>query len=266
MQLSRRSGALLLIVALALLVAALAGPARRAWDERTRAQNARALAEKVAQERAAAKERFTADRTQILAELRARIERKDYAAAMAMASPYVPVGDDELRALHRQAAGAESLRQRREAYRALVTRDCTEANARRHATTIVAAASDRFAAAAPPLVAARVTGTQAHDAILSRLREPPSPHLDPNAPEHVDEPSHERIERLKHEYRARILPDYQGFLLAGGADDLICAWHLEGARKAGSSTLRYAIDLWLAPHPDGKSLAPDLLAFSDRPV
>ena len=178
MQLSRRSGALLLIVALALLVAALAGPVRRAWDERVRAQSARALAEQVAQERAAAKQRFESDRTQILAEIRARIDRQDYAGAMAMARPYVPVGDDALRALHKEAAVAESLRQRRETYRALVARDCTEANARLHATTIVAAASERFATAEPPRTLARVTGTPARDTIVARLREPPSPHLD----------------------------------------------------------------------------------------
>ena len=264
MPLSRRSGALLLIVALALLVAALAGPVRRAWDERVRVQSARALAEQVAQERAAAKQRFESDRPQILAEIHARLDRQDYAGALALAGSYVPVGDDALRALHREAANALSLRQRREAYRALVARDCTEANASLHATTIVAAASERFATVEPPRTLARITGPSARDTIVARLREPPPPHLDAKGADHAD--AHERIERLKHEYRARVLPDYQGLLFAPNADELICAWHIEGDRKTGFGALRYAIDLWLAPAPDGKSLAPDLIAFSERPA
>ena len=262
----RRSSALLLIVALALLVTALAGPVRRAWDERARAEAARTLAEKVDKERADATARFGAERPRILAEVRERLDQRDFAGAMTAASPYVHLGDEALRELFKEAASSESRRKRRDLYRTLIGRECTQANVSAQARTIVAAASESAAAAAPPLTLVRLTGAEARETVRARLHEPPPAEPAAKGPDPAAREPGGRLAQLRQENRARVLPDYLGFLYAAGADDLICVWRVEGNRSDGSRQLRYTMNLWLAPTPDGNQLTADLVTFNERPI
>ena len=266
MNTTRRSGALLSIVALALLVTALAGPVSRAWDERGRAEAARALAEKVDKERADTTARFQAERPRILAEVRERLDQRDFAGAMTAASPYVHLGDEALRELFKEAATSESRRQRRDLYRTLVTRECTEANVTAQAAAFVAAASESAATAVPPLTLVRLTGTEARETVRARLQEPPPTEPGVKGPDHAPRETGSRLAQLRQENRARMLPDYLGFLYAAGADDLLCVWRVEGNRSDGGRAVRYAMNLWLAPTPDSKRLVADAVTFAERPI
>ncbi len=294
MEMTRRVRVGLLVIAVALLITGLAGPVRRAWDDHARTAAAKALAEQVARERAAAAAALAANRTEILARLRAQLESGDFAGAMTAAGAYLQAGDPEIRQLFTQAATAESQRQRTDHYRALVERDCTEANVRAQMAKLLAPSGNPAAetVAEPPLRLTRLAGATARDPVQARLREPPDHEHEGSKGEHSaatkaddhagaaktgdrarakphDQAEHEKadwITRLREENRARPLPDYVAILDTPKADEMICVWRVDGTRSEGSRNLRYTMDVWLAPTPDGKRLAADPLAYSERPL
>ena len=268
------------LIAAALLVTGLAGPIERAWQARETRRTATANAERVAAERAAVKADFDANRARILAEVREQIDAGQYAAAMKVAGRYLIVNDPELMQLHRKAAGIETARQRTAFYRQLIERDCTETQARFQSFQILhsqrhepAAPADalppvsverlkRTIPAMPPDSVERVTriaGTPARAAVLARLREPPPREGAPAV-------NADWITRMRAIYRARPLQDFQSVLAGPDADVLICVWRIEGTRRAGTRDVRFVLDLWLAPAPDGKKLEPDPVGYSERPA
>ena len=176
---TRRVRGGLLAIAVALLIAGLAGPVRRAWDERARAAAVKASAEQVARDRAAATASFEANRTEILANVRAQLERGDFRGAMAGAGAYLQVGDPEIRQLFTKAAAAESQRQRTDHYRALVASECTETNVRTEIRKLLPPSETATAVAGtatePPMRLTRLAGVTARDTVQARLREPPDP-------------------------------------------------------------------------------------------
>jgi hypothetical protein len=268
------------LIAVALLVTGLAGPIERAWQAREARRAATTLVENVAKERAANKADFGANRERILAELREQIDAGQYATAIKAAGRYVFVNDPELMQLYRKAAGIESARQSAMFYRELVDRNCTEMQARfqsfqilhsqRHeppapADALPRVSVDRLTRTIPamPLESVeritRIAGTPARAAVVARLREPPPREGGPalNA---------DWITRMRAIYRARPLQDFQSALAGPDADALICVWRIEGIRRGGNRDVRFALDLWLAPAPDGKKLEPDPVGYSERPA
>ncbi len=275
MQITPRLRYALLLVAAALLVAALAGPVKRTLAERERAEKSRAIAEQVARDRAAAAERFKADRPAIIAALRGHVERGEYVEALRVAAPFGAVPDEELRELYREAAQQESLRQRAAHYAALVERDRTEANAREWATRIAGTAAGDAARTHAPHRLVRVDGAEARRIVLSRMREPPpaehAAHRPPpgsDAAAAAPPPPTERdpIARVRDDFRARLLPDYLGLVHSPKADSVICVWRAEGERTAGTRPIAWALDLWLAPAPDLKGLTGDAAGYAERPA
>jgi hypothetical protein len=105
----------------------------------------------------------------------------------------------------------------------------------------------------------RISGTPASAAVLARLREPPPTEAGPP-------PDANWITRMRAIYRARPLQDFQAALAGPDADALICVWRLEGTRPSGDRNVRFTLDLWLAPAPDGKKLEPDPVGYSERPA
>jgi hypothetical protein len=264
MQLNRQARFALLLVAAALLVAGLAGPLRRAAENREKTQAAEALREKVERERVARAEEYVGRREQVLADARAAIDRGDFAAALKIVSPYAPVPDEALRELFREAAGAESMRQRREAMVTLVARDCTEANVRNQVAAMLEKAVDPGVTGEPPRTVVRLTGAESREVVLTRLREPPHPEqaaapATPPAP--IDWTT-----RMRRDHRGRPLPDYLGMVYSPAAQDVMCVWRVEGRRFQDVRTFGYTIDVWMAPTPDGKALAADPVRYVERPL
>jgi hypothetical protein len=276
----------MLIVAVALLVVGIAGPARRAYDERERARATAALAERVAQERTVIAADYAANRDRILADVRAAIDRGDAAGAMALAARYVPGADDALRELHREAANTVSLRQRAEQYAALVRRECAEDLVRDRVTRMLAAAFNAGAAAEGTPLVRRLQRAEARDVVLARIREPVDPEREDTLHPHgaaapaagsATAPGPERnvpvlkgpvdwVTRMRQDNRARPLPDYLGMLYSPLANDVICAWRVEGRRRDGSRVFAYTMDVWMAPTPDSKNLTADPVRYVERPV
>jgi hypothetical protein len=267
----------LLAVAAALLVAGLAGPIRRGLEERERAQKARDIAQQVASERAEASARFNANRAQIIAQLRGLVERGEYVEALRVAAPFGAIPDQELRDLYKEAAGAESQRQRRMHYSQLVERDCNEGFARQQIARLFATVPEGSRPDAPERLV-RIVGTEATQRVLARMREPawvePRPAGQPGAaaPATTDaahaDPARPRdwVAVMRDDHRARLLPDYLGFVLSPNADPVICVWRAEGGRRAGDRVLRYTLDAWLAPSPDLKGLVADPAVYGERPA
>lgn len=272
------------LIAVALLVTGLAGPIERAWKAREAQRAATALAERVADERAAIKADFGANRARILAGLREQIDAGDDAKAMSAAGPYIFLNDPELMQLFRKATGTVSMRQRAALYRDLMARDCTETQARFQSFQILHTQLHEArppADALPPMSVerlrrerrmpiealspgsvervTRVVGMPARAAILARMNEPPPSEAGPAA-------DADWITRIRAVYRARPLQDFQAALAQPDADALICVWRIEGTRPAGTRNVRFALDLWLAPAPDGKKLDPDPVGYSERPA
>jgi hypothetical protein len=259
MKLDRRTRIGLLAVAVALLAAGLYGPVRRGLEQQEKARAAAELRQKVEEDRVARAAEYVTRREQVLADARAAIERSDYAAALKIVSPYAGVPDESLRELFREAASAESLRQRREATIALVARDCTEANVRDQVAAMLEKAVEPGVTGEPPKSAVRLAGAEAREVVLSRLREPPHPERPKDAP--VD-----WVTRMRDDNRGRPLRDYLGMVYSPAAQDVICVWRVEGRRHQDVRTLGYTIDVWMAPTPDGKALAADPVRYVERPV
>jgi hypothetical protein len=286
--LTRNARFALLAVAATLLVVGLAGPVRRAVDERERARASAALAEQVARENAAIAAEFATHRVTILAEVRALIDRGETRQAMTRAARYLSTGNAGVFELHREAANAESQRQRAEAYRTLVQSSCTEAEVRRQVATMLAAPVEPAVTVDPMLALTRLAEPEAREVVLTRLREPAPPHghgtasawaaaggwplsveLIQNAsvkPGPVDWMTSRRIARLREDNRARPLPDYLVALQSPMAGDVTCAWRVGGRGKQGSLAFAFTMDVWMAPAPDGKSLAADPVRYVERPL
>jgi hypothetical protein len=269
MRLDARARYALLAIAAALLVAGLYGPVRRSLDERARAEKSKVMAEQVARERAEAAERFKANRDAILADLRAHVEKREYREALRLAAPFGAVPDEELRELFREAARAESLRQRGEAYAQLVTRDCNEAFARDWAARIFASVKGTDSPPQPPGLVERIAGAEARAIVMARMREPSRvEHVHagpPNASVVPPPDTRDWLTRMRDDNRARLLADYTGFVLSPDADRVICVWRAQGERRDGARLHDYTMDLWLAPSPDGKSLVGDPATYRERP-
>jgi hypothetical protein len=105
----------------------------------------------------------------------------------------------------------------------------------------------------------RIVGMPARDAALARMREPPPTEIGLAA-------NADWITQMRAIYRARPFPDFQSALTAPGSDALVCVWRIEGTRLAGSRNVRFTLDLWLAPAPDGKKLEPDPVGYSEEPA
>jgi hypothetical protein len=264
MKLNRQARFALILVAAALLVAGLAGPVRRAAENRDKARAAEALREQVERERVTRAEEYVARREQVLADARAAIDRGDYPAALKIVSPYAPVPDEALRELFREAAGAESMRQRREAMVTLVARDCTETNVRAQVAAMLEKAVEPGITGEPPRSAVRLTGAEAREVVLTRLREPPHPEQEA-APGSTPAPI-DWVTRMRRENRGRPLPDYLGMVYSPAVQDVMCVWRVEGRRFQDVRTFGYTIDVWMAPTPDGKRLAPDPVRYAERPL
>jgi hypothetical protein len=264
MKLNRQARFALILVAAALLVAGLAGPMRRAAENRDKARAAEALREQVERERITRAEEYVARREQVLADARAAIDRGDYPAALKIVSPYAPVPDEALRELFREAAGAESMRQRREATVTLVARDCTETNVRAQVAAMLEKAVEPGITGEPPRSAVRLTGAEAREVVLTRLREPPHPEQEAargSTPAPID-----WVTRMRRENRGRPLPDYLGMVYSPAVQDVMCVWRVEGRRFQDVRTFGYTIDVWMAPTPDGKALAADPVRYAERPL
>jgi hypothetical protein len=257
------------LIAVALLVTGLAGPIERAWQVREANRAATTLSERVAKERAAIEADFATNRVRILAGLREQIDAGNDATAMTAAGRYVFLNDPELMQLYRKATGTVSARQRTTLYRQLIERDCTEMQARVHMLRLHGHDRSQPTDPWPPVTVERITriaGTPARAAVLGRLQEPP-PHEDaPAADTDWITRMPDWIERMRSLYRARPLQEFQKALAEPDADALICVWRLEGTRRTGNRDVRFKLDLWLAPAPDGKKLEPDPVAYSERPA
>jgi hypothetical protein len=264
MKLNRQARFALILVAAALLVAGLVGPVRRAAESRDKARAAAEMRQQFERDRVTRAEEYVGRREQILADARAAIDRGDYPAALKIVSPYAPVPDEALRELFREAAGAESMRQRRELMAALVARDCNEANMRNQVASMLDKAVEPGVTGEPPRTAARLTGAEARDVVLTRLREPPHPELG-TAPGAAPAPV-DWVTRMRRENRGRPLPDYLGMVYSPAAQDVMCVWRVEGRRFQDVRTFGYTIDVWMAPTPDGKALAADPVRYTERPV
>ena len=286
---TRRNRIALLAVAAALLVAGLAGPVRRALDDRERHRAAASLAEQVARENAAIAADYATNRDKVLAEVRALIDRGEAKQAMALAGRYVPVGDAAVRELHREAANAESLRQRGEMYRALVRSDCAEAAVLGRVAKMLAASVEPGVTVGATLTATRLTGLEARETVLARLREPADPEREDTlrprgaaTPPSADagkpaEATPQRnvpvmkgpvdwVTRMRQDNRARPLPDYLGMVYSPIAGDVMCVWRIGGRREHGSRSFAFTMDVWMAPAPDSKSLTADPVRYVERPV
>lgn len=264
MALNRTARFALILVAAALLVAGLYGPMRRAAEQREKARAAEEMRQKVEEDRGARAGEYVKRREQVLAEARAAIDRSDYAAALKIVSPYAGVPDEALRELFREAAGAESMRQRRETMAVLVTRECTEANVRAQVAAMLEKAVEPGVTGEPLRTAVRLTGAEAREVVLTRLREPPHPELETNpatAPAPID-----WVTRMRRDHRGRPLPDYVGMVYSPAAQDVMCVWRVEGRRFQDVRTFGYAIDVWMAPTPDIKALAADPVRYVERPL
>jgi len=279
MKLNRQARFALILVAAALLVAGLYGPMRRAAEERDKARAAEELRKNFERERLARAEEYVGRRDQVLAEARAAIDRGDFAAALKIVSPFAPVPDESLRELFREAAGAESLRQRREATVALVARECNEANVRAQVAAMLEKAVEPGVTGEPPGRVTRLTGVEAREVVLSRMREPPHPELAGPQGTPKTEPAPgatampgpsatptDWVARMRRENRGRPLPDYLGMVYSPAAQDVMCVWRVEGRRHQDVRTFGYTIDVWMAPTPDGKALAADPVRYTERPV
>jgi hypothetical protein len=264
MKLNRTARFALLAIALALLIAGLAGPIRRAAEQREKARAAAELREKVEADRIVRAGEYVMRRDQVLADARAAIDRSDYAAALKIVSSFAGVPDEALRELFREAAGAESMRQRREAMVSLVARDCTEANVRNQVAAMLEKAVDPGVTGEPPRTVVRLTGAESREVVLTRLREPPHPEQEAapgSAPTPID-----WVTRMRRENRGRPLPDYLGMVYSPAAQDVMCVWRVDGRRFQDVRTFGYTIDVWMAPTPDGKALAADPVRYVERPL
>ena len=264
MKLNRQARFALILVAAALLVAGLYGPMRRAAEERDKARAAEELRKNFERERLARAEEYVGRRDQVLAEARAAIDRGDFAAALKIVSPFAPVPDESLRELFREAAGAESMRQRRELMTALVARDCNEANVRDQVAAMLEKAVEPGVTGEPPRTVVRLIGVEAREVVLTRLREPPHPEREA-APGSTPAPI-DWVTRMRRDHRGRPLPDYLGMVYSPAAQDVMCVWRVEGRRPPDVRTFGYTIAVWMAPTPDGKALAADPVRYTERPV
>jgi len=287
--LTRNARFALLAVAATLLVVGLAGPVRRALDDRERARASAALAEQVAREKAVVATDFAANRARILAEVRALIDRGETMQAMTRAGRYLSTGDAGVLELHREAANAESLRQRGEAYRTLVQRDCTDAAVRKQVATMLAASVEPGVTVGATLTVTRLAEPEARETVLTRLREPADPEREDTLhPHNVASPpaagTHQSagaqgarnvpvlqgpvdwVTRMRQDNRARPLPDYLITLQSAVAGDATCAWRVVGRREQGSRAFAFTMDVWMAPTPDGKGLAADPVRYVERPL
>jgi hypothetical protein len=258
----RGTTAALAAIAVALLVAGLYGPVKRAWDGRAKAEAGAALKARVDEERRSRSAEFSADRAQILARIRAQLDSKDFAAAMNAAARYAAVNDTELRALYVQAARAESARQRFDKYRSAVERDCNEPAAREVFARLLNEVPDTAGGPAPlqndALRFARLTGAAARDPVQARVRAAPQPESHP--------PSHAPwIERARADHQARLIPDYTAGLTSEGAEAIICVWRIQGVRRGAPANVPFTLDLWLSAAPDGKGFIAEPLAYAERP-
>ena len=250
----------LLLIAAALLVVALAGPVQRAWQARTNAAAAKALAEQVAREREALAAELAANRPQIIAGLREQLRTGDHAGAMKAAAKFAPLKDPEVNDVFRKAAAAVSAKQAVDGYRALVQRDCTEANVRYQLAHLLD--GDPARGSPPPpleygeLKISRVTGSDASVPVVARLREPQG--RDP-PPADAD-----WITRVRAYTQTHVLPDYLAALMTESGHDVICVWRIEGTRIDQRRGVPFTMLLWLPPTRDGKGLRPDPLAYSER--
>ena len=253
----------LVVVAIALVIVALAGPLRRGLEQRDRDDATRKLAEQVIAERTAAKARFDASRATIIATVRERVDKGDFKGAMSEAGPYVHVGDAELMELYRDAAGAESRRQRSERYRALVASDCNEQNVREQVTAMLALGG---ATQPPPSTAVRLGGAESRAVVRARTSE--APPTEPATPLDARTPAAATrtgwLSIAREQNRARILPDYLGFLYTPEAESMICVFRIEGERREAAATMRYTMHAWLAPTPDAKRLVADPVGYEER--
>jgi len=288
MKLNRTARFSLLAVAAALLVAGLAGPMRRAMEQREKVRAAAELREKVEADRVVRAGEYVTRREQVLADARAAIDRRDYAAALKVVSPYAGVPDESLRELFREAAGAESVRQRTEAMVALIARDCTEANVRDQVGAMLEKAVEPGVTGEPPRTALRLAGAEAREVVLSRMREPvhaerpreataagasipQAPAAAPTpgavaAPAAASNAPVDWITRMRENHRARPLRDYLGMVYSPSAQDVMCVWRIEGRRHQDVRTFAYTIDVWMAPTPDGKGLAADPVRYVERVI
>jgi hypothetical protein len=286
MKLNRTARFALLAIALALLVAGLAGPVRRAAEQREKARAAAEMREKVEADRVVRAGEYVTRRDQVLADARAAIDRRDYAAALKIVSPYAGVPDEALRELFREAAGAESVRQRTEAMVALVARDCTEGNVRDQVAAMLEKSVEPGVTGEPPRSAVRLTGAEAREVVLARMREPihaerpraaltgkaPPPQGAAGAPPAgtaaVAPPAQpvDWVSRMRAGNRARPLPDYLGMVYSPASQDVMCVWRIEGRRHQDVRTFAYTIDVWMAPVPDSKGLAADPVRYTERVI
>ena len=280
MKLNRTARLSLLVVAAALLVAGLYGPMRRAAEQREKARAVEEMREQLERERVVRSAEYVTRRDQVLADARAAIDRGDYAAALKIVSPYAPVPDEALRELFREAAGAESLRQRTEAMTALVARDCNETNVRDQVAAMLEKSVDPGVTGEPPKRAVRLTGVEAREVVLSRLREPVHPDrllgtqgagaAGAAAPGAIADAAPAKpvdwVTRMREDHRARPLPDYLGMVYSPATQEVMCVWRVEGVRRQDVRTYAFTIDVWMAPTPDGKALAADPVRYVERPI
>jgi hypothetical protein len=71
---------------------------------------------------------------------------------------------------------------------------------------------------------------------------------------------------MRQDNRARPLPDYLGMVYSPIAGDVMCAWRVEGRREQASRAFAFTMDVWMAPTPDSKRLAPDPVRYAERPL
>lgn len=286
MKLNRTARFAIVAIALALLVAGLAGPVRRAAEQREKSRAAAELRDKVEADRVVRAGEYVTRREQVLADARAAIDRRDYAAALKIVSPYAGVPDDALRELFREAAGAESVRQRTEAMAALVARDCNETNVRDQVAAMLEKSVEPGVTGEPPRSAVRLTGVEAREVVLARMREPVHPERPREAPAAAATATQapagapapgaaavaaapqpvDWVTRMREDHRARPLPDYLGMVYSPAAQDVMCVWRIEGRRHQDVRTFSYTIDVWMAPRPDGKALAADPVRYVERVI
>ncbi|HVE48271.1 MAG TPA: hypothetical protein VNG69_01480 [Casimicrobiaceae bacterium] len=237
----------------------------------------------------------------ILTEVRALVAREDFAGAMQAAGRYAPLGDRELSELFAEAATRESLRQRSMPYRALVARDCTEANVKAQFVRPVRSAegssfvrSAERLTGAPALETARVRfplhSPASHQASTSQTaREAPaSPRIAHHASVAQSAPAARSHHAGQHATGqtvsprpiavsggdttsavsretapARPPPEYVTLLRAPDVDAVLCVWRVEGERRLANHRIGYAARVWMAPATDGTQLVADVVTYDE---
>lgn len=247
--------------AVVLLVAALWGPAKRAYDAH-RAAEALALRQAaIESEHAAATAELQSDRAGVLSRIRALQERNDHTAALALASRYRFAHDPEFDVAYGTSAGILGRRARVAADRALIARQCV-------ATALPPLLDEVFTADAPGGVravtrdvqAVRATSPEDLKAVRTRITSA-APGLDVSE----ENPAASRDE--PHNHRNRIHP-YTAAALLDDADDpqsLICVWDVSGMRSLPAGTVPFRMKLWLAPRPGSDLISPEPLSYTQGP-